>query len=259
MAFKNIIKMSFVFKANAAAYLTNNGGYEMFDIYLYDAAFGGKHLYEEDFTIEFLEGAIDGVGNPIVPCKYQYTAEDQSFSVYVPKTNVTNVSAAPQDAYNLSEIWIRLDSAYDTYYNAINLGNSGASQELYDTATKYIRINGKSVENADSTVYVHLANYGAVEMFDIMYYNYADGTRLIDKDFTLEIVAGATDSHGNPILPVKYQWSASSGAFCDFDASTLALMRRQILEGYENLTFDFNTDGVFDIRDFINFKKQLAS
>lgn len=194
-------------------YLVNNDSGELFDIYLYDAAFGGKHLYEEDFTIEFLEGAIDGAGNPIVPCKYQYTAEDQSFSVYVPKTNVIGITATPNDTYGLTEFWIALDAKYDKDYYNITAGETGAIQAFYDTACNYILFNGQTVTEATG-VYVHMyGRYDGVQQFNIMYYDREEGVHLTEKDFTVEFVEGATDSWGNPIVPVKYQWSAKTQSF----------------------------------------------
>lgn len=59
-------------------FLGSYGTQQVFDIYLYDSAFGGQKLCETEFTFEILPGAADGDGTPISPAKYFYSPADHT-------------------------------------------------------------------------------------------------------------------------------------------------------------------------------------
>ena len=58
-------------------FLGGYGSSQIFDIYMYDAAFGGKRMYDTEFTFEIVDGAVDGDSNPLAPKKYCYSPNEK--------------------------------------------------------------------------------------------------------------------------------------------------------------------------------------
>ncbi|MBQ1962058.1 MAG: hypothetical protein II357_03060, partial [Clostridia bacterium] len=104
---------------NARVHVTQYGSYEQFDIYVQDNVFGNR-IYNEDFTVEITEGAVDSQGNPIKPVKMQYSATTHAFTEYVaPKTNITNIAIADFPDNGMSQLYVYLDSKYTASFDEI--------------------------------------------------------------------------------------------------------------------------------------------
>lgn len=197
--------------------IVSDGGKQKLVAKVADSVFGAK-LYSQDFTVALTAGMVDGNDNLIVSVKYQYSAETNQFTVYVPPKpvkNITNAKVLNQDAYSLTEIQITVDSIFSQRYYAVNSAENCdpiPPDYLVDTAKKYILLNGKALADyTNPDFYLHIESSGKYQMLDLMIYDSLAGGRLCEQDFTLEFIKGATDADGNPIKPVKYKYSAATG------------------------------------------------
>ena len=247
-------------------HIATYGDKQQFDLYLYDAAIGG-HLYDRNFTVELTAGLTDSEGNAVEPMKLYYDAATHTFGTTppapsVPPTKVTEAAIQDQGQYGLTEVLLRTDAAFTKAYNDLQSSENATgepSQVLMDAVMQHILIDGKTLtELMDGMqwyngVRVHIATYGDKQQFDLYLYDAAIGGHLYDRNFTVELTAGLTDSEGNAVEPMKLYYDAATHTFGTTppappvepkDTSVSLYMEQAEAKG--GFYFSFETDSDYD-------------